>query len=87
MIYNKACQETKNQTNKKNPKTQKREIIKETHKPSLVIMNIVKLVVNQLSLNVRRESLFLVRRISEKILTCKEEDIYICIYVYVYTAR
>lgn len=30
MIYNKACQETKNQTNKKNPKKQKREIIKKS---------------------------------------------------------
>lgn len=30
------------------------------------------------------KSLFLVRRISEKILTCKEEDIYIYVYMYMY---
>lgn len=54
----------------KNPK----ETIKDgvTHKPPLVMINIVKLVVNQFSLNAKRKILkFLVRSISEKILTWK----------------
>lgn len=63
MIYVKACP--------KNP----REIIKDgvTHKSPLVMMNIVKLVVNQFSLNAKRAKIlrFLVRSISEKILTWK----------------
>lgn len=54
----------------KNPKRDRKDGV--THKSPLVMINIVKLVVNHYILNVKRKILkFLVRSISEKILTWK----------------